>query len=162
MSTKPDWKKIKLEYIKGKSREEICKEYELKYPTLHSRIVRENWNAELHKIETKVQQKLEEKVSDSLSDKQAKFLERQYKLSEKILNRLEVEFDNSDKLMDLSTAVNTLREGIKLGRSSLNLFDTKTETNTNVNIVNKYKELSDSEIEAELIKRGLPTSIFDE
>ena len=126
---KPDWNKIELDYYSGMKPDDIIKKYNIKRGTFDARVNKGDWKSKKQVFISKTQVKLEEKVSGTLSDRQAKFLERQYKLSEKILNRLEVEFDNSEKLMDLSTAVNSLREGIKIGRQSINLFDSKAEVN---------------------------------
>lgn len=156
---KHDWKKIKSEYVKGASRESICKDYKLNYGTLNKRIVRDKWNDERDKIMAKVSQKFEEKISESLADKQAKFVEKQFSFFNKVFDDEVTKYDSLKDSPDYKLVMNELKEIVKLARQAIGLTDAKTESTVTIN---KYKELSDEEIEKELIARGLPTNVFND
>ena len=158
---KTDWEKIKGEYLKGLSREEICDKYKIKYSTLNKRITRDKWNDKRDKIALKVSQKLEEKISDSISDIQAKFVKKQFEFFNEVFDDEIQKYKALKSSSDYSLPTNDLKEAVRMARQAINLFDSKNETTGNLNIVNKYKELTAAELEAELLKRGLPTKIFD-
>ena len=159
---KTDWEKIKGEYLNGLSREEICDKYKIKYSTLNKRITRDKWNEKRDKIVLKVSQKLEEKISDSISDLQAKFVKKQFEFFDEYFDDEIKKYKSLKHSPDYKLTMNDLKEAVRMARQAISLFDNKTETSANLNIVNKYKELSIEELDAELIKRGLPTKIFDE
>lgn len=159
---KHDWEKIKTEYLKGISRRDICEKYKVEYQALSTRIKNGKWKKLKDQIEQKIDQKLEEKISDSISDIQAKFVKKQFEFFNEVFEDEIQKYKALKSSPDYSIPTNDLKEAVRLARQAINLFDSKTETSTNLNIVNKYKELSIEEIEAELTKRGLPTKIFDE
>jgi uncharacterized protein YjcR len=159
---KHDWKKIKTEYLKGISNKEICKKYLVKENTLNSKIQRENWKDLRTEIEQKTHSKTTEKLSDSLSELQAKFVKKQYEFFNEMFDDEINRYKALKSSPDYKVVMTDLKEVVRLSRQAINLFDTKTETNANVNIVNKYKDLSNEELESELNKRGLPVKVFDE
>ena len=123
--SKPDWNKIKLEYLKGMSREEICKKFKVKYDTLDTQIKRGKWVELDRKIDRKTTDKLEENISDILAERQTKVIERQFRVSEKIMDFLETELDSPSKdLQKIYSIVTTLKDTIKINRQSVNLNDT--------------------------------------
>lgn len=159
---KTDWDKIKTDYLKGMSRKDICKKYDVKYGSLDNRIKRENWKQIERNVERKTTEKLEEKLSDSLSELQAKFVKKQYEFFNEMFDDEINKYKALKSSPDYKVVMTDLKEVVRLSRQAINLFDTKTETNANVNIVNKYKDLSNEELESELNKRGLPVKVFDE
>ena len=83
---KTDWEKIKGEYLKGMSRKDICKKFNIKYGTLDNQIKRGNWKQIERNIELKTTEKLEEKISDSISDIQAKFVKKQFEFFNEVFS----------------------------------------------------------------------------
>ena len=158
---KTDWEKIKSEYLKGMSRKDICKKFTIKYGTLDNQIKRGNWKQIERNIELKTTEKLEEKISDSISELQAKFVKKQFEFFNEVFDDEIQKYKALKSSSDYSLPTNDLKEAVRMARQAINLFDSKNETTGNLNIVNKYKELTAAELEAELLKRGLPTKIFD-
>lgn len=157
-----DWDKIKSEYLKGVSRKNICEKYKVEYQALNTRIKTGKWKKLRDQIEQKIDQKFEEKISDSISDIQAKFVKKQFEFFNEVFDDEIQKYKALKSSSDYSLPTNDLKEAVRMARQAISLFDNKTETSANLNIVNKYKELSIEELDAELIKRGLPTKIFDE
>ena len=158
---RPDWDKIKSEYLKGVSRKNICEKYKVEYQALNTRIKTGKWKKLKDQIEQKIDQKFEEKISDSISDIQAKFVKKQFEFFNEVFDDEIKKYKALKSSSDYSLPTNDLKEAVRMARQAINLFDSKNETTGNLNIVNKYKELTAAELEVELLKRGLPTRIFD-
>ena len=70
---KPDWEKIKTDYITGKmSQRELAEKYEVPLSNLKRRAVKEDWVKRRTQHETKVVTKVEEKRAGRKADKNRK------------------------------------------------------------------------------------------
>lgn len=153
VQAKPDWKKIELDFISGMSRKEICDKYKIKYNTLDSKIKRGNWTQSERNIERKTDEKLEEKLSETIAERQASFIEKQYRFFSEILDDEIERYKSRSSNPEYKLSMSDLKEVVRLARQAINLFDSKTESN--VTITDKVKELDKSELKKELIERGL-------
>lgn len=86
---KPDWEKIKTDYITGKmSQRELAEKYEVPLSNLKRRAVKEDWVKRRTQHETKVVTKVEEKRAGRKADKIIKLQEsadRMQQLIDKVL-----------------------------------------------------------------------------
>lgn len=139
---KPDWNKIKADYIGGKSREDICTEYGVKYKTLDTRIYNEGWKDQLKEIQRNAKEKLIDKTADSLASEQAKSIKKQKQAAEflvaKVINMMNADDATTSDITQLSAA---LERGFKLERQALGLRD---ETNLNIK----------GEMKSEIVRAG--------
>lgn len=158
--SKPDWTKIKAEYIGGKSREEICKEYGIKYKTLDNRIFMDKWNEEAKEFKEKVKEKTIEKAAESLAEKQAKAILDQEKHADFIIEEIINSYKKSpDQQGYVKILADTLEKAYKLKRQAIGL---KEETDLTLIMKRKEKEYTDEELKEELKKRKLPVLDIEE
>lgn len=157
---KTDWEKIKAEYIGGKSREEICTEYGIKYKTLDNRIFQGKWNEQIKEFKEKVREKTIEKASESLADRQAKAILEQFEHSDFLLDEsIKLYKSNPDYLGHVKLLADTIEKAYKLKRQAIGLKD---ETDLNLILKRKEKEYTDEELKEELKKRNLPVLDIEE
>ena len=158
--SKPDWKKIRAEYIAGESRESICKKHNIKYHTLDTRIVRGKWKEKAVEFERKTNEKTIEKASESLADKQAKAILEQFEHSDFLLDEsIKLYKSNPDYLGHVKLLADTIEKAYKLKRQAIGLKD---ETDLNLILKRKEKEYTDEELKEELKKRNLPVLDIEE
>jgi hypothetical protein len=146
---KTDWNKVKTDYLKGLSREEICKKYGLNYKTLDTRINSHKWIDEARKIKGKSKEKLQEKLSETLADRQAQAIQMQESDFLKLVGRCKVVIDTAE-IDDLSSIANVLDKSYKNIRQALNIRDTATDLNVTV-----HKKKTPAEIDAEIAREFL-------
>lgn len=160
MKAKPDWNKIKTEFLKGKSREDICKEFGVNYHTLNTRAIRGKWNQKLKDVESKTNQKVIEKISESLAEKQARAILQQEEHSDFILEEtMKLYKNNPDYLGHVKLLADTIEKAYKLKRQAIGLKD---ETDLNLVLKRKEKTYSDEELAEELKRRNLPVLDIEE
>ena len=156
---KPDWAKIRAEYIGGKSREEICKEYGIKYHTLDTRIVRGKWKEKAIEFERKTSEKIIEKASESLAEKQAKAILDQEKHADFIIEEIINSYKKSpDQQGYVKILADTLEKAYKLKRQAIGL---KEETDLNLIMKKPEKTYTKEELKEELKKRKIDVLIED-
>lgn len=156
---KPDWAKIRAEYIGGKSREEICKEYGIKYHTLDTRIVRGKWKDKAIEFERKTSEKIIEKASESLAEKQAKAILDQEKHADFIIEEIINSYKKSpDQQGYVKILADTLEKAYKLKRQAIGL---KEETDLNLIMKKPEKTYTKEELKEELKKRKIDVLIED-
>ena len=157
---KHDWNKIKIEFLKGKSREEICKEFGVNYNTLDTRIKRGEWTKAERTIERKTNEKVIEKISESLAEKQARAILQQEEHSDFILEEtIKLYKNNPDYLGHIKLLADTIEKAYKLKRQAIGLKD---ETDLNLVLKRKEKTYSDEELAEELKRRNLPVLDVEE
>ena len=156
----PDWKKIRAEYLSGKSREEICRDHNVKYKTLDNRIVTGKWKGKQREIEKKTDIKTVEKVSESLAEKQARTILQQEQHSDFVIEEIIKAYkENPDQQGFVKLLADTLEKAYKLKRQAVGL---KEETDMNLILKSKEKVFTDEELEQELKKRKLPVLSIDD
>lgn len=157
---KPDWAKIRAEYIGGKKRSDICRDHGIKYNALNSRIEREKWKEKEKEFERKTNEKTLEKVSESLAEKQARTILQQEQHSDFVIEEIIKAYkQNPDQQGFVKLLADTLEKAYKLKRQAVGL---KEETDMNLILKSKEKVFTDEELKEELKKRKLPVLSIDD
>lgn len=120
---KIDWNKIKLSFLSGKSREDICKEFELKYETLSSKIKKGKWIEQKAEIAQKTNQKIIEKTSDKIAEEQAKLISIQKAYSKSGIGKAGELLNTPLTANEYCSVMSGLERAIRLARQAVGLKD---------------------------------------
>jgi transposase len=112
---------VRLEYISGKTRKELCKRYQVKYDTLDKWILRGNWTKEKRQIVRKTSDRLTTLTANTLAELQREWNDLQFKKANLLIEILESQILKTTKPKDRLRLLKSFWIVYQIGRQAINL-----------------------------------------
>jgi len=112
---------VRLEYISGKTRKELCKRYKVKYDTLDKWILRGNWTKEKRQIVRKTSDRLTTLTANTLAELQREWNDLQFKKANLLIEILESQILKTTKPKDRLRLLKSFWIVYQIGRQAINL-----------------------------------------
>ncbi|MBQ8603896.1 MAG: hypothetical protein IJ410_03510 [Oscillospiraceae bacterium] len=111
-----DWVKIRNEYIcSGISQRELANKYNLSLSTLSKRAKKEDWVGKRQVQQNKTAAKMRQKSKDAQVEKRLTQLERLSRLTDKLIDKVELAMEQLDKYVLMETTSTVKDEKLKKG-----------------------------------------------
>lgn len=149
--TTADWRKIRIEYVKGKTTyEKLAKKYGAAASTIRHRASKEGWRKRKNKLDTKVEQKVLERVCDARAEEFLRIAQVNDRMDEVLGNLLDFVQQQPPKKYDDLRGVESLTKAIA------------TVVQTKRDLYNMPTEIDRAKIEALRDKQKLEREKFAE
>lgn len=112
---------VRLEYLSGKTRKELCKRYQVKYDTLDKWILRGNWTKEKRQIVRKTSDRLIFLTANTIAERQKAWNDLQFKKANLLIEILESQLLKTTNSKDRLRLLKSFWIAYQIGRQAINL-----------------------------------------
>lgn len=117
---------VRIEYLTGKTRKDICKQYNVKYDTLDKWILRGHWTREKWQVVRKTSDRLTTLTAATLAERQKAWNDLQFKNANLLIEILESQFLKTTNPKDRLRILKSFWIVYQIGRQAINLdYDMK-------------------------------------
>lgn len=112
---------VRLEYLAGKPRQELCLKYKVKYDTLDKWILRGNWTKEKRQFVRKTSDRLMTLTANTIAELQREWNDLQFKKANLLIEILERQFLKTTNSKDRLRILKSFWVVYQIGRQAINL-----------------------------------------
>ena len=112
---------VRLEYLSGKTRKELCKRYNVNYGTLDKWIHRGHWTRDKRQVVRKTSDRLMTLTANTIAERQREWNDLQFKKANLILEILESQFLKTTNSKDRLRLLKSFWVVYQIGRQAINL-----------------------------------------